>query len=85
MILEVKLMSKENSLEEISSELSDEIDVLSDSLQKLEKDMQNMQTGNWNGEMAYQTVQKCLEQIDYNKNLVDELKKCSTYLESLKN
>ena len=78
-------MSKENSLEEISSELSDEIDVLSDSLQKLEKDMQNMQNGNWNGEMAYQTVQNCLEQIDYNKNLVDELKKCSTYLESLKN
>ena len=78
-------MSNGNNLEVISSELSDEIERLSDSLQKLEDDLQNMQTGNWNGEAAHQTVQDCLEQIDYNKNLVEELKKCSNYLESLKN
>lgn len=78
-------MPKGNSVEEISSKLSNEINSLSDSLQKLEDEMKIMQTGNWNGEKAYHSVQDCLEQIDYNKNLVEELKKCSNYLETLKN
>ena len=54
----------------------------------LEKEISLLQRGDdsgsyWKGKNAYSSIEKCLNQIDSNRNLIDNLKKCSLYLDSL--
>ena len=81
-------MEESLELENLAKQLKEEIDTLSKSLASLEKEISLLQRGDdsgsyWKGKNAYSSIEKCLNQIDSNRNLIDNLKKCSLYLDSL--
>ncbi len=81
-------MENDNEIKKLAKSLRKEIDSLKANLDKFKDDVHKIENGDgknpyWNGTNAYSCVSKSLEQIDYNKNLVNNLNKCVEYLDSL--
>ncbi len=82
-------MESDFEIKKLSDELKKEINKLSQALSSLEENVLVLQKGDddngsyWKGKKAYAAIEKCLNQIENNYNLVENLDKCSVYLDSL--
>lgn len=82
------IVENNSEIGKLSKDLKNEIIKLSDALALLEKDIALLQKGDengsyWKGKKAYVSIEKCLGQIDSDRNLIDNLNKCLLYLDSL--
>ena len=78
----------DSKIKNLSEDLKMEIDKLSFSLSLLRKSVLTLQEGDdngsyWEGKNAYVSVEKCLNQIENNYRLIENLEKCSSYLDSV--
>lgn len=78
-----------NNVNEISKDLKNEVAKLEKALNKFADDITLLQVGNgaspyWEGPSAYRSLKSCLAHYDHNKKLLDNLTKCSDYLEKVK-
>ena len=79
---------EKTEIKDLSKDLKNEIDKLSLALSSLEKSVFKLQKGDdngsyWKGKNAYVSIEKCLNQIDNNRKLIENLNKCSSYLDSI--
>ncbi len=77
-----------SEVEALSFELKAEVLKLENALRKLELDLGIIQTGNsdgpyWNGENAYLFTRNCSGHFDHDRALLENLHKCSDFVESL--
>lgn len=79
-------IAKKNSNEEgkaLSLELQKELERLKKALDKIEKNIGVIQTGeSWNGVNAYEINKSLSGHLDHDKTLLSKLEKCSEALES---
>ena len=71
----------------LALELQKEISKLETAVYKLETDIITLQSGDkngpyWNGSNAYDALSACVGHLEHNKTLVDNVKKCSEYINS---
>ena len=84
-------MSEDKNIEEVKKivkSLKSEVNNFQNALSRFETNVALIQTGDgkkpyWNGTNAYYCVDKSLNQIDYDYNLLKNLNKCVEYLENL--
>ena len=69
----------DSKIKNLSEDLKMEIDKLSFSLSLLRESVLTLQEG----KNAYVSVEKCLNQIENNYRLIENLEKCSSYLDSV--
>ena len=77
-----------SQIKSLSDNLKSEINKLAFSLSSLEKSVLALQKGDdsgsyWKGKNAYVSIEKCFNQIENNYRLIQNLNKCSSYLDSL--
>ena len=77
-----------SQIKSLSEDLKSEINKLAFALSSLEKSVLILQKGDengsyWKGKNAYTSIEKCFTQIENNYRLIQNLNKCSSYLDSL--
>ena len=82
--------NQELEYKKINAELKTEISKLADALNCLEDDINVLISGDtkgsyWSGHGAYNVLKGCITQIEHNKDLLPNLEKCSSYVDSLVN
>ena len=84
------MIEKNEELVALSENLDLEISKLKLAIDNFEKDMIELQNGDgnksyWSGENAYMSIKSCLGYLEHNKYLLNELNRCSEYLNNLSN
>ena len=77
-----------NEIKPLILEFKTELLKANNALEKLEKDVEVLQTGDnngpyWNGVNAYQIMNSCVGHIDHDRYLLCELNGCFDYLASV--
>lgn len=79
---------KPEEINKISKDFLDNLNKIKNALSQLETDAAILQTGDangpyWNGNNAYNCINRCLSNVSDDQELVNNLEKCLDYIQKL--